>query len=99
MSRDVETEQLLFVGKLFVIAPRRDRSSSCRCYRRGDFIEQRDLACGPIAMRGRGREERLIDAGETLRALAAKTLADARLHQTFEHFLTCRAGAKSSETI
>src|SRR5437660_1077953 len=95
MSRDIETEQLLFVGKLFVIAPRRDRSSSCQCYRRGDFIEQRDLACGPIAMRGRGRDERFIDAGKKFRALAIKKIERAGFNQTLEHFSICDPGAKS----
>ena len=99
MSGDIETEQLLFVGKLFVIAPRRDRSSSCRCYRRGDFIEQRDLACGPIAMRGRGRDERLIDAGKKFRALATKKIERAGFNQTLEHFSICDAGAKSPAKI
>ena len=80
-------------------APRRDRSSSCRCYRRGDFIEQRDLACGSIAMRGRRRDERFIDAGKKFRALATKKIERSGFNQALKHFSICEARAKSLAEI
>src|SRR5213594_704467 len=86
MSRDIEAEQLFFVGKFFVIAPRRNRSCSSRCDRRGNAIEQRNLAGGAIAMRCRGKNERFIDAGKKFRALATQKIKRAGLYQTLEHF-------------
>src|ERR1700736_1276966 len=99
MSGDIETEQLFFIGKLFVIAPGRDRSSSCRCHRRSDFIKQRNLACASIAMCGRGRNERFIDAGKKFRTLAPKKIERAGFNEALKHFSICDARAKSPAKI
>src|SRR5437879_7614011 len=99
MPTDIKTKQFLFVRKLLVVAPRRDRSLSCRCCRSYRFIEQRNLSGGTIAMcRGR-RRERLVDTSEKFRAITPEEIERAHLDQTLEHISIGDASSASSTKI
>src|SRR5207244_9139759 len=69
MPADIKSKQLFLVGEFFVVAPRSNNALPRRC-RVSFFIEQRNLADGPIAQRGRGAGKRLVDAGKKLRTVA-----------------------------
>src|SRR5205823_11546192 len=99
MAADVKTEQLFFVGKLFVVAPRCNRVFSRRCGGVCRFIEQRNLPGGAIAMRGRGSRQRFIDAGKKFRAFAPGKIKSASLNQTFEHLLVRNACPETTAKI
>src|SRR5262245_33913023 len=85
MTADIKSEEVFFVGKLFMLIPRPDRlpPRCCGCVRL--LIEKRNLSGCPIALRYCRRVERLIDAREQLRAISARKIKRARLYETFQH--------------
>src|SRR6266568_103799 len=50
-------------------------------------------------MRGRGRDERFIDAGKKFCALSTEKIKRAGFNQALKHFSICDAGAKSPAKI
>ena len=78
MSAHVKSEELFFVGKFFVIAPRRDHAPP-RCGGMSFVVEQRDLADGAITLCGRSAGKRLVNARKKFRAIAAHKIKCAGL--------------------
>src|SRR5215468_4678301 len=98
MPAHIETEQLFFVGKLFMLAPRSNRSLSRRDGS-GCFIKQRDLTSNTIPLGCRRSAEGFIDARKELGALPAKKIKGARFHQAFQHFSIRNSSVESSAKI
>src|SRR5262245_56107836 len=85
MAADIKSEQLLFVGKLFMLIPRPDRLPPRCCGRMRLLIEKRNLSRCPIALRYCRRVERFINAREQLRAIPARKIKRTGLYETFHH--------------
>src|SRR5438270_1806212 len=98
MSAHIKSKQFFLVGKFFVIAPWRDHTlPGGRGVRL--FVEQRNLANGPIPQRGRRAGKRFVDAGKKLRAIAADKIERAGFNQTLEHFAIRDPRSDSSAKI
>src|SRR5438445_11505584 len=98
MPADIKSKQLFLVGEFFVVARRSKNTLPRRC-RVSFFIEQRNLADGPIAQCGRGAGKRFVDAGKKFRTLAPNKIQRAGVDQTFEHFAISDTPPKSSTKI
>ena len=68
MTGDVEAEQFLFERQRLALGPRRVGVRRACNRRRRQIAEKRDLPSRPIAVRGGGGRQRLLDAGEQLGA-------------------------------
>src|SRR5213595_3640560 len=85
MPADIETEQLLFVGKLFVLAPWSERLLP-RCCRGRCFVEERNLTGNAVPMRRGGCTQGFVNAGKKLRSVPAKKIKGAGFYQAFQYF-------------
>ena len=98
MPADIKSKQLFLVGEFYVLAPRSNNALPRRC-RVSFFVEQRNLADGPIAQRGRGAGKRFVDAGKKFRTVAPNKIKRAGFDQTFQHFAISDTRPNSSTKI
>src|SRR2546430_14125339 len=98
MPADIKSKQLFLVGEFFVVAPRSNNALPRRC-RVSFFIEQRNLADGPIALRGRVAGKRIVDAGKKFRTVAPNTIKRASFDHTFQYFAISDMRPNSSTKI
>src|ERR1700719_303924 len=99
MSADIKTEQLLFIRKFLVVAPWCDCPRPTSERRRRDFVEQRNLSRGAIAMCHRRSTQRFVDTGEKVGAVPLQEIECPRFDQTLEHFLIRDPRAEPSAEI
>src|SRR5438093_427225 len=99
MSRYIKSEQLFFVRHFLMLAPGRDRSSSSGRCRSRQFIKQRNLSGGAIAMGSSRSSQRLVDASEEFGSLTAQEIEGTGFDQTFEHLAIGDARAQTPAKI
>src|SRR5437016_14545320 len=85
MPADIKSKQLFLVGEFYVLAPRSNNALPRRC-RVSFCVEQRNLADGPVAQRGRRAGKRFVDAGKKFRPVAPNKIQRAGFDQTLPPF-------------
>src|SRR4029453_9619485 len=98
MPADVKTEQLFFVGELFMFTPWSNQPFS-RGRGGGCLTEQGNFTGNPGPVPSGGCAQGFINAGEKFGALTAKKIKRTSFDEAFQHFSISDAGIKPAAKI